>query len=369
MFGSHKNDVSAVVLTSGEPTTEAAIDSLNRQTLVPNKVIVVRNVRPFHQAFNTGAMQVESEFFVQVDADMVLDPCCIAKLRRGMGRATGLVVGQLRDPLIGRVVGIKLIRTSCFRHVPFRDSISPDTDFVEAIATQGWKTRYVGRPTRTRSEDAWVTLGEHRPDYTSAYAYRKYLLEGRRYSYRPSLDGIRWHFAKLEASDHPSALIAQIALAQGIFVVSEKDQLGLACTDEESIRFRAIEIFLRASPSTSDNGSRPAPLPDMPLGELFGFCVRTSNALFRVGDFRSFELLMSSLSDTRHQDVAWIAKVGLCQGLTTEQIETQRIKADYQVLSEFLSSGVAQHDRVMSLRRRVRGALAQIKRRASKASG
>jgi hypothetical protein len=368
MFGNYKSDVSAVVLTSGEPTTRAAIDSLDRQTLIPDKVIVVRNVRPFHRALNDGATQVKCEFFVQVDADMVLDSCCIAKLRSGMRHATGIVVGQLRDPLIGRVVGIKLVRTSCFRQFRFKDSISPDTDFVEAIATRGWKTRYVGRPRWTGS-DAWTTLGEHRPSYTPAYTYRKYLLEGRRYSYRRSLDGIRWHFARLEAGNHPSALIAQIALAQGIFLTTETDQLGLPCTGEESARLRAIEDFLSATRSGSEAGIRVAPLPDMPLAELFGFCVRTSNALFRAGDFRSFELLMSSLNNTHHQDVAWIAKVGLCQGLSPVQIETQSIKADYQVLSEFLLSGATERDPGANLRKRVRAALAQIKRRASQVSG
>lgn len=367
MFGSRQDDVSAVVLTSGESTTQAAIDSLDRQTLNPCEVIVVRNVTPFHRALNAGVAQVKSQFFVQVDADMVLDPRCIAQLRNSVRRATGIAVGQLRDPLIGRVVGIKLFRTSCFRVAPFRNSISPDTDFVEEIAARGWKTRYVGRP-KWKGSESWTTFGEHRPQYTAAYTYRKYLLEGQRYRHRRSLDGLRWHFARLEASNHPSALIAQIALARGIFVGPEQDQLGLPCTDEESARFRAIEGFLGAARNASDAGVRGIPLLDMPLAELFNFYIRTSNALFRAGDFRAFELLMASLNNTRHKRAAWIAKVALCQGLSGEQIETESVEADYQVLSDFLLSGEAEHKRVVNLRQRLGTALAQFKRGASQAS-
>jgi asparagine synthase (glutamine-hydrolysing) len=123
------DDVSAVVLTTGEPTTQGAIDSLRRQTAPLSDIIVVRDVAPFHKAMNAGVEQVKTTFFVQVDADMVLDDHCVAALREEM-RDIGIIVGHLRDPLIGRVVGIKLFRTAVFQATMFQDSISPDTDFV-----------------------------------------------------------------------------------------------------------------------------------------------------------------------------------------------------------------------------------------------
>jgi cellulose synthase/poly-beta-1,6-N-acetylglucosamine synthase-like glycosyltransferase len=125
------NDVSAVVLTVGEPSTAEAIESLHRQTVPLRDIIVVRDVTPFHKALNAGAARVKTRFFVQVDADMILDPRCVAALRSGMHRRAGIVVGRLRDALTQDVVGIKLFRTVCFESTVFRDSISPDTDFVE----------------------------------------------------------------------------------------------------------------------------------------------------------------------------------------------------------------------------------------------
>ena len=64
------NDVTAVVLTVGEPTTAEAIESLRRQTVPPRDIVVVRDVKPFHQALNADAAQVKTPFFLQVDADM-----------------------------------------------------------------------------------------------------------------------------------------------------------------------------------------------------------------------------------------------------------------------------------------------------------
>src|SRR5712672_71664 len=82
VFSSPHDDVTAVVLSIGEATTDEAVASLRRQTLQPRDTIIVRDVVPFHNALNIGASQVKTPFFVQVDADMILDRECIATLRR-----------------------------------------------------------------------------------------------------------------------------------------------------------------------------------------------------------------------------------------------------------------------------------------------
>ena len=67
MASAEPSDVSAVVLTIGEPTTQEVMDSIGRQSLRPCETIVDRNVSPFHKAINTGVAQVKTPFFVQVD--------------------------------------------------------------------------------------------------------------------------------------------------------------------------------------------------------------------------------------------------------------------------------------------------------------
>ena len=141
MFG--KRDVTAVVLSTGEHTTQEAIDRLRHQTLPLYQIVVIRDVRPFHKALNAGAARVTTPFFVQVDADMVLNSHCVASLRKGMRRNVGIAIGRLRDPLIGQVVGVKLFRRACFETARFENTISPDTDFVQDIARAGWNTIYI----------------------------------------------------------------------------------------------------------------------------------------------------------------------------------------------------------------------------------
>ena len=228
IFRGAKDDVTALCEPRGESTIHEAVSSLYHQTMQVHDIVMVRDVVPFHKAINAGAARVKTSFFVQVDADMILDAHCIAALRNAVRRDVGIVVGRLRDALIDQVVGVKLFRTQCFRTCSFRDLISPDTDFVDEIGRVGLKTVFIGKVT-PNSNDLWTTFGEHRPSYTMPYTYRKHLLMGCRYRYRRSLDGFRWRTAG--RSRHPSALIAQIGMSHGLFLEANQDLLGISWDD------------------------------------------------------------------------------------------------------------------------------------------
>ena len=324
------NDVTAVVLSRGEPTTQDAIESVNQQSLPVRDVIVVRDLAPFHRALNAGASQVKTPFFVQVDADMILDRHCVAALRRSMRPRVGMVVGRLRDALTGQAVGIKLFRTACFGETGFEDTLSSDTDFVDDIARAGWSTIYIGR-----LGNSWITYGEHRPDYTPAYTYRKYLLEGARYRYLQKPEGFRWHFGVLERSSHPSALIAQIALAQGLFLRESRDLLGIATRNDD---FARIGEFI----SSNQNGSAPGDLglrPAVPMEELFGAYYRLGNALIAAGASQTFKRHIGSLNNVANDQIALLSKIGLCRGLSASDGDTSdaKITFDYRSIDRFLS--------------------------------
>jgi hypothetical protein len=324
-----ESDVTALVLSVGEPTTDRAIASVERQTPAPREIIIIRDLRPFHRALNAGAVKVRTPHFVQVDADMILDPVCIAMLRAEMSDDAGIVVGHLRDELIGDVVGIKMFRTRCFEVLGFRNSISPDTDFGKDIAEAGWKTVHAGAPAERDSED-WAMFGDHRPDYTIEYTYKKYLLEGRRYRYRDRIGGIRWHFGRLEASRHPASLAAQIGLARGIFLALEDDRLGTLCIDGE------LEM-LRAFMATSEAAEASAvALPrDSSPADLFSRCYRIGSELFHGANFATFRRTVGELH-TRKDERGWIAKVALCQGLFAPSLDETQIRADWQTLRDFM---------------------------------
>lgn len=346
-----RSDVSAVVLTMGEATTEQAVASLRRQTLPPRDIHVVRDVVPFHRALNDGARRVRTRFFVQVDADMTLDEGCLAELRSHARRRVGIVVAQLRDPLLGRVVGVKLFRTACFERAAFPDTISPDTDFGREIAADGWRTVYVGRP-REKGSDAWTTWGEHRPEYSPAYTFRKYLLEGRRYRHRASWSGVRWHFDRLESSEHPSAPFAQIALAHGLLLGTGPDLLGPL---EETDDFARIDAFLRAG-HAADAPHEAAPSREGPLDDVFRRYRRLGVRLSTSGAAAEFRHLFGLFPPTRRDDAAWVAKVGLCHGvLAATDADEER---DWRALEALMAAEPSERtlrQRLRELRRRLVG--------------
>jgi hypothetical protein len=295
----------------------------------PREVIVVRGKAPFHKALNTGAAQVKTPFFVQVDADMILDPHCIAALRGNMSRGTAIVVARLRDALIEEVVGVKLFRSKCFESEVFANSISPDTDFVNAISRRGWETVYIG----SLGGDQWATYGEHRPTYTFSYTYHKSLREGRRYRYRRLISQLQGHLSQLELSRHPSALVAQIGLAHGIFLNADWDLHDITHYDES---FARLDAFLSRPQTNRGCATSALPPAETPSAESFRRVYRLGRDLGDTGHSQAFVDLMRHLDHTGSMDRAWILKIALCRGLLSAATDEASIEADFRVLHDFL---------------------------------
>jgi hypothetical protein len=152
------SDVTALLLTIGEPYTERALDSVRSQSLqCADLVVVDREVSPFHRAYNAGVRRVQSDFFVQVDADLILDPDCFAELRSCIHDTVGVVTGRLRDPLLGRIGAVRLMRTRCFDAGEMPDTVSPDTDFGATMEANGWR-RLDALKWRAGPRELWHTL-------------------------------------------------------------------------------------------------------------------------------------------------------------------------------------------------------------------
>jgi hypothetical protein len=325
--------VSAVVLTIGEPSTERAIQSLRVQTLPPKETIVIRDLRPFHRALNAGAARVSTPFFVQVDADMVLDPDCIATLRSAVREHTGQVFAHLRDPLVGEVVGIKLYRTSCFTAGGLPDSISPDVDLGLRIVRSGYKSIELGVSKVNRWKRP-TTVGAHDPRYTPEYTYAKHLMLGRRYRYNRDLAGILWNLGRLEASAHPLALLSEIGLANGIFLEATNDLLGIINPAKETQAL--IDFFASRGSARSRQLSLRAPGE-----EIFEAGYRLGDALFHSGAASSFKRAVEELNPTRWSAKAWIAKVGIYRGSIAGDLDPARIRTEYSILRDFLATADA----------------------------
>jgi len=316
------SDVTAVLLSLGEPYTERARASLQRQTCLPEEVVVVQDVRPFHRALNEGAAKVTTPFFVQVDADMVLDPDCLETLRACMTGWVGMAVGQVRDPMVGRVPGVRLYRTEVWRAIRFRDTISPDTEYRADMRRAGWWTVYALGGARTSA--IAHTFADHLPEYTPSYTFSKYALLGQRYVRRQSLNGLIWHMRRLSENAHPAARWARVGLGHGAFQTDGKDRLGVNDADPE---FAFLERFLDAASNRSRPPSRLS-LLDLRPRAVFTRFYRQGIAFRRAGAGTSFETTTARLAGSRHP-YAWLALLAFCRGAFTESYDRVHAGREY----------------------------------------
>jgi len=321
-------DVSALLLTVGEPYAERALASIQRQTMPPAAVVAVRNVVPFHRALNQGAAQIGTPFFVQVDADMILDAGCFADLRAGVGERVGTVIGHLRDPLLGRVAGIKLFRTACFAEARFADSISPDTEFENAIARSDWRTIYAIKPPHGPALPAHV-FGDHCPAYTPLYTFRKFQLLGARHRYRRAGASLRGMCRALRASGHEAALFALVGTAHGIFQATDRDRLEPFADGTD---FQRLASLLARTPQRAVIVDELGDAGELDDSTAWRRGYRYGLLLARDGDRQSLAAICERLID-HGGALEWVAFVGVCQGLFADAYDEAQIERDFTLLN------------------------------------
>lgn len=330
-------DVTALVLTIGENYTSRAIASVQRQTLPVAETIVIRGVSPFSRAINEGAVQVRTPFFIQVDADMVLDDTCVADLRSCVSEQSGIVVGHLRDPLRGRVPGVKLFRTCCFERVRFRDSVCQDLDFSDEILQRGGWTKTYALKRCGEVPAAWHSFGEHRPHYSPHYTFCKFLVEGARARSRKA-DG-KWLalLHQVRDSTHENAVIAVVGTARGLFVDAEQDLL-VPYGPNENADF--LERFLQGR----EVGSEPQMGDRLPggadLAEGFDRFYEHGIRFRRRHRPATFTRTLQHLLQDGSL-AASVALVGLCHGLFFDEYREAEAAAAFTSLAELLPAAEA----------------------------
>lgn len=321
--------ISALLLTIGEPYTERARTSIERQNFLIHEVVLVRNVFPFHKALNEGAKRTSADFFVQVDADMILDEGCITTLSSCIAKHVGVVVGHLRDPLMGRIVGIKLFRRECFESVVFENSISPDTDFINKIVQKDWRIVYALN--RTGERPYWHTFGAHEPDYDDEYVFKKFLMEGQRYRYRMRKGGWKGCFAQINLREHPQALLAQIAMAHGIFQAGNFDKLNKS----RSPLAKLITAFLSEERGNANVQSH-ATIFSEPREAFLHWC-NIGHLLRGSGEAHAFRAYFKQLAG-EDSSLSFVGIIGLCHGACLAKMEIAELEDDWLLLKPFHES-------------------------------
>jgi len=339
---SGKPEISAVLLSMNEPTVERAVASIVRQSLGVVDLVRVHGVTPFHRALNEGAARVGTEYFLQVDADMILDTDCLARLAGCTGPTVGAVIGMLRDPLYGRVQAIKLLRTSEITSSGFPDSISPDTDFLQRMEAHGRYTVYALRHDAPAPAE-WHTFGEHRPEYDPLYTFEKNKRDGRRIRHLGDADSVRYHLDLLHRSTHPCARIAEIGIAHGLFFDWEGDRQDGDCRAGVDFHF-LVELLVgsASTPTARAGGGVRAQIENVataaqlvgPAESVFRRSYALGTELARTRRADRFETALAARHRLRHP-WAWLAQAALCRGLFVGLVPNANVDDDWRRLDVF----------------------------------
>lgn len=136
-------DVTFVLMSCGELTEAQCLRSIEsfRDQI---EFCEVRNVFPQIKALNQMIDSVTTEFFVALDADMVLDEDAWPRIRNGLNKHRHnhqwhSILWPLWDTLTERrILAVKLLRSSIAKENPFRESATPDVEHYQRLTEKGY---------------------------------------------------------------------------------------------------------------------------------------------------------------------------------------------------------------------------------------
>ena len=152
------------IVSTGEETHDDCFQALSNQDCI-FRLKNIRDVYPMSKAFQSMPDSCETEYFIQVDADMILYSDSVRTLYREIRRSspiTYIVTGSLSERGFGVRGHVKCWKRSIFRWFSFRDVRTVDRDLYRRLG-------YLG----LREKNLRTVLGEHVPRHSSFSSYLK----------------------------------------------------------------------------------------------------------------------------------------------------------------------------------------------------
>lgn len=136
-------DVTFVLMTCGELTEAECLRAIEpfRDEI---EFFEVRNVCPQIKALNQMIDGVKTEFFIPLDADMVLDEDAWPRIKNAMSRHRHnpqwhSILFPLWDTLTERkILALKLLRSRIAKENPFVESATPDVEHYQRLTSKGY---------------------------------------------------------------------------------------------------------------------------------------------------------------------------------------------------------------------------------------
>ncbi|MBX3369559.1 MAG: glycosyltransferase [Nitrospira sp.] len=230
-------DTTIFILTVDDPAYPACKAAVDAQQGGPFHVEVIRNVAPFSAAAQRMIADCRTEFFIQVDEDMILNLDAATKMTDLMRRApseVGMICFHLYDEdRACRIQGIKIYRTAAMKPFAFQNVKASEMDLLEQMGTRG--VRWVLHPD---------VLGRHGTVYTPETIYRRYktMYEKDIRQWNTLTSDIRRKADQFRATGDLLALFALLGAAHGII---EGPRSADREKDARTYGLNELDIFAR----------------------------------------------------------------------------------------------------------------------------
>jgi hypothetical protein len=164
-------DTTIFVTTIGDKANfDDCIRHLRAQSVVA-PIEIIDRVAPLSAAFQEMHLRCSTEFYVQVDEDMILFPDAIETLRKSMESAPknmALVCAPLWDcDAQCLIYGVKIYRWPIVKQFPYRNNASCEIEQLERLRAAGYDA--IVQPLNV----SWC-LGEHGKHYTTRTIFQRW---------------------------------------------------------------------------------------------------------------------------------------------------------------------------------------------------
>lgn len=218
--GDVQAEVTAFLITSGEPSTAEALKHLERQTLLP-RIEVIEGFSPMWRAFQEMISRCQTRWYIQVDADMLLRPNAIATMLAAIRKEdtkTAMHVEWLWGDAEERPIqGCKIYDHLITRKYPYQDSLSCEMPQIYAMQKDGYKVHVAPEP-----EQQEECIGLHYSLQTPELAFLRWQRLMRKFRTRDYMEWLTPYPRKLLAKfmEEPTS-IRFAAMAGAILALGE----------------------------------------------------------------------------------------------------------------------------------------------------
>lgn len=259
-----KAKTTVFVITIDDPIFPRCMEAIERQSRARFKVEVLRNHRPFNAAVQAMIDRCDTQYFIQVDEDMILNPDAVAKMEAWMDAAPddiGMICFLLYDEDREREIqGIKIHRTGHFKGLTPRNVRASEMDLLEQLEARG--ARWVAHP---------EVMGRHGTQYSPESVYNRYksMYEKDIRTWNILTWDIRKKAEKFRETGDMVQLFALLGAAHGIVIGPRAEDFE--AKDFQKYHMKELELFsklfLEDPPYTIeyDGNRRPVDFKSVPM--------------------------------------------------------------------------------------------------------